>query len=123
MGSLPRRRSSMAAGCCIPSSSVASSSRTPFVPSRAGTPAPRRRAAAGNGGIRRYCSGDPHPGRADRHFLGDCVVAPGKARVVMVRAGEDEAFVYVDTVPSHPMRVVCERRSDGLWEWVSDTSE
>jgi hypothetical protein len=46
-----------------------------------------------------------------------------KARVVMVRAGEEEAFVYVDTVPSHPMRVVCERRSDGRWEWVSDTSE
>jgi hypothetical protein len=51
------------------------------------------------------------------------VVSGGEARVVMVRAGEDEAFVYVDTVPSHPMRVVCERRSDGLWEWVSDTSE
>ncbi len=46
-----------------------------------------------------------------------------KPRVVMFRAGEDEAFVYIDTVPSHPMRVVCKRRSDGQWEWVSDTNE
>jgi len=87
--------------------------------------------------------------RAASALPADCLVAPGyrpamdpddgyatpeeaalsgwspsaKARVVMVRAGEEEAFVYVDTVPSHPMRVVCERRSDGRWEWVSDTSE
>jgi hypothetical protein len=34
---------------------------------------------------------------------------------------EDVARVLVDTVPSHPMLVTCERR-DGKWDWVSDQS-
>jgi hypothetical protein len=38
-----------------------------------------------------------------------------QARVIEVdRPSPDVARVLVDTVPSHPMRVTCERR-DGLW--------
>ncbi|MCA1696404.1 MAG: hypothetical protein LC749_17735 [Actinobacteria bacterium] len=43
-----------------------------------------------------------------------------RARVLRVSVRKDRATVLVDTVPSHPMRILCERRSDGLWEWVSD---
>ena len=34
---------------------------------------------------------------------------------------ESVARVLVDTVPSHPMLVTCERR-DGKWDWTSDQS-
>lgn len=43
-----------------------------------------------------------------------------QARVVKVwMICETEAFVIVDTEPSHPMRVHCER-VDGRWIWMSD---
>lgn len=43
-----------------------------------------------------------------------------QARVVeVVREGTDSVYVVVDTEPSHPMRVHCER-VDGRWHWASD---
>jgi len=45
-----------------------------------------------------------------------------KARVVEVWVeSDDSVFVLVDTEPSHPMRVHCERRG-GRWFWASDVS-
>ena len=32
---------------------------------------------------------------------------------------EDRARVLVDTIPSHPMEVTCQRTA-GKWDWVSD---
>jgi hypothetical protein len=35
---------------------------------------------------------------------------------------EDEATVFVDTIPSHPMEVICDRR-DGKWTSVRGISD
>jgi hypothetical protein len=44
-------------------------------------------------------------------------------RVVTVRVeNETSVFVVVDTEPSHPMRVHCER-INGRWFWTSDVTE
>ena len=47
----------------------------------------------------------------------DAAAKPKVVKVIRDRA--DRVYVVVDTEPSHPMRVQCERR-DGRWEWVSD---
>jgi hypothetical protein len=45
-----------------------------------------------------------------------------KARVVEARVeSSDSVYVVVDTEPSHPMRVHCER-INGRWLWTSDVT-
>lgn len=45
-----------------------------------------------------------------------------KAHVLRVDVeSDDSVYVFVDTEPSHPVRVHCER-THGRWRWISDSS-
>ncbi|HVM14822.1 MAG TPA: hypothetical protein VM287_10910 [Egibacteraceae bacterium] len=44
------------------------------------------------------------------------------ARVLRVEIETaDSVYVFIETEPSHPMRVHCQRMN-GRWEWTSDSS-